>query len=261
MQGEWRTMRTEKTMRTDETNNGYTGNCQNTNALSSLSSESSKSSEPSASLSLSSPAHRPQEDLLPLSALQHYLYCPRQCALIHLERLWTENVFTAQGRLLHDRTDTPQTTIENGIKIARSLQIRSYRLEVYGVCDVVEFRSEGPVPIEYKRGKPKVHRADEVQLCAQAMALEEIFDVYIGEGLLFYGQTRRRCQVTLDDDLRQLTHQTAMACHQLIDSGKTPAAEYQDKLCSACSLRDLCLPKRKKEVKNIRQMLANAITE
>lgn len=227
----------------------------------SLSSPSSRSSLSSASSPSSSSPRHPRDDLLPLSALQHYLYCPRQCALIHIERLWEENIFTAKGRILHDRTDSPETTVEDGIKIARSLQVRSNRLGVYGVCDVVEFRSEGPVPIEYKLGKPKAHRADEVQLCAQAVCLEEIFDAHIPEALLFYGKTRRRCPVPLDSELRSLTEKVAADVHNLINSGKTPPGEYQHKLCSACSLRNVCLPKRKKEVKNVRRMLTDAINE
>lgn len=198
---------------------------------------------------------------MPLSTLQHYLYCPRQCALIHLERAWEENIFTAQGRVLHDRTDTPQTTVENGIKVARALRVGSRQLGVFGVCDVVEFRADNPVPVEYKRGKPKSHRADEVQLCAQAVCLEEMFETEIVEGLLFYGKTRRRVTVALDATLRSLTFEVAEACRLLLHSSQTPTAVYNHKRCSACSLKEICLPRRGKEVKDVQRMLAAALSD
>ena len=201
------------------------------------------------------------DNLIPLSALQHYLYCPRQCALIHVERQWAENVFTAKGRILHDRTDSPVTTVENGIKVARALHVWSQSLGVYGVCDVVEFREGVPRPVEYKRGKPKSHRADEVQVCAQAIALEEIFNVDIDEGMLFYGRNRRRFPVTLDRDLRTLTAEIAARCHELIMTATTPAAEYDRKRCSACSLQDVCVPRRQKELRNVDRFFARALED
>lgn len=218
------------------------------------------SSESSLS-SASSQNPRPPEDSIPLSALQHFLYCPRQCALIHIERQWEENIFTAKGRVLHERTDSHETSYENGIKTVRSLRVASQTLGVFGVCDVVEFHEDGPVPIEYKRGKPKTHRADEVQLCAQAICLEEIFGVHIPEALLFYGRNHRRFAVTLDPELRELTARVAADCRELIESGRTPPGEYVHKRCSACSLLDVCLPRRKKEVKNIEQLFIETLDE
>ncbi len=241
-------------MRTDKTNDDNRGTPASPDGLPSSSSASSSSSKSSAT---SPPAHYTQDDLLPLSALQHYLYCRRQCALIHIEQVWDENVFTAKGRILHDRTDTGKATFENGVKVARSMQVASRELGVYGVCDVVEFREGKPVPVEYKRGKLKAHRADEVQLCAQAMCLEEMFDTTITSADLFYGQPKRRTEVALDDELRDLTRQTAHECHAFIDAGQTPRAEYSRQLCSACSLLDICLPVRKKQRKSVERYLAD----
>ncbi len=136
------------------------------------------------------------DDLIPLSALQHYLYCPRQCALIHVERLWAENRQTAEGRLLHDRADKPQIERRHGVRTITAMPLSSAELGITGVADVVESRTdeggERPFPVEYKRGRPKAHRADEVQLCAQALCLEAMFGCKVEEGALFYGQTRRR---------------------------------------------------------------------
>jgi CRISPR-associated exonuclease Cas4 len=185
-----------------------------------------------------------EDERLALSALQHLLFCPRQCALIHVERLWEENVYTAEGRILHDRSDQSETVVEYGMKVARAMRIWSERLGLYGVCDVVEFRDGLPTPVEFKRGKPKTHRADEVQLCAQAICLEDMFGVRIPQADLFYGKTRRRKCVLLDDALRSLTAETARRCHELIASGVTPAPVYEYRKCSSCSLLGLCLPKQ-----------------
>jgi CRISPR-associated exonuclease Cas4 len=183
---------------------------------------------------------------LPLSALQHLLFCERQCALIHVERLWEENRFTAEGRVLHEKVDEGRGESRPGVRITRSLQLRSEMLGLHGVADVVELhrRPDGgwqPFPVEYKRGKPKAHDADLVQLCAQAMCLEEGFGVPVPEGALFYGQTRRRLDVLFDDGLRALTTRTAARLHEVIASGRTPRA-VREKKCEACSLLEVCLP-------------------
>lgn len=188
----------------------------------------------------------PQSQSLPLSALQHLLFCERQCALIHVERLWEENRFTAEGRVLHEKVDEGRGESRPGVRITRSLQLRSGALGLHGVADVVELhrRPDGgwqPFPVEYKRGKPKAHDADLVQLCAQAMCLEEGFNIPVPEGALFYGQTRRRLDVLFDNNLRTLTIETAASLHALISSGKTPRA-VREKKCEACSLLEVCLP-------------------
>lgn len=187
-----------------------------------------------------------EDDLIPLSALQHYLYCPRQCALIHVERLWAENRQTAEGRLLHDKADTPQVERRHGVRTVTAMPLSSAQLGIAGVADVVEFRGgeagEQPYPVEYKRGRPKAHRADEVQLCAQALCLEAMFGQPVEEGALFYGTTRRRMVVEFDAALRELTLDTIRATREMITAGRTPSARYEAKRCDACSLIDLCQP-------------------
>lgn len=181
-----------------------------------------------------------------LSALQHYLYCPRQCALIHVEREWADNVGTAEGNVLHENAHSGKGESRPGVRIARSLEVRSEVNALHGVCDIVEIHRNGAViPVEYKRGKPKTHRADEIQLCGQAICLEETLGKETGSirtGFLFYGKLQRRSAVALDASLRQLTLDTAQKVREMIEAGVTPPAEYSPKLCDGCSLRDLCQP-------------------
>ena len=185
-----------------------------------------------------------EDQLLPLSALQHWLYCPRQCGLIHLEQVWAENQFTAEGQVLHHKAHEGPDESKAGVRITRSMPVRSFSLGISGQCDIVEFHRNGDVvPVEYKRGKPKSHRADEVQLCAQAMCLEEMLGVTVASGFLFYGENRRRTPVEFDAALRLLVTDTATALHAMIDSRVTPSAEYAPRRCDACSLIDLCQPK------------------
>lgn len=187
------------------------------------------------------------EDLIPLAALQHFLYCPRQCALIHLEQQWAENRQTAEGRLLHDRADTPAVERRHGVRTITAMPLSNLELGIAGVADVVEFHvgdaGESPYPVEYKRGRPKTHRADEVQLCAQALCLEAMFGVSVGEGALFYGEPRRREVVVFDDGLRTLTLETIRATRAMFVAGQTPLARYEAKRCDSCSLIDLCQPR------------------
>lgn len=191
------------------------------------------------------PADASAEDLLlPISALQHYLFCPRQCALIHVERLWAENAATADGRILHEKADSGKADRRGGVQTLRTVQLRSFALGVAGVADVVEKRGNSLTPVEYKRGKPKAHRADEVQLCAQALCLEEMFGVAVLEGVLFYGAIRRRHPVAIDADLRALTVQVAQDARDMVGAARTPPPVWVAKLCGACSMADLCRPKR-----------------
>ena len=186
-------------------------------------------------------------DLIALSALQHYLYCPRQCALIHVEQAWAENVATAEGRVAHERVHAVEFEVRRGVRTVTGMPLRSERLGVSGIADVVELHRTAedawrPFPVEHKRGRPKAHRADEVQLCAQARALEEMFAVEIAEGALFYGQPRRRTPVTFDVALRELTDEVAASTHGLIASGLTPRMGYDKKRCDVCSLIEICRP-------------------
>lgn len=184
----------------------------------------------------------PEADFIMLSALQHYLFCPRQCALIHLEQQWAENRYTAEGQVLHERADSKKSETEGGVRIVRTLPLSSHQLGVTGQADVVEFHADGTVfPVEYKRGKPKKNRCDEVQLCAQALCLEEMLNINIAEGALFYGKRRRRTGVAFDDELRELTQHVIHQVHGLLVSGVTPAASYEPK-CDQCSLLNICLP-------------------
>ncbi len=185
---------------------------------------------------------------IPLSALQHWLFCPRQCGLIHLEQIWLENRWTAEGRQLHGQMDQNRHRLAAGVRLVTGLAVGSRKLGLVGVADMVEFhpRRQGgflPYPVEYKRGRPKEHDADRVQLCAQAMALEEMNGVAVPEGALFYGQKRRREVVVFDAKLRQLTAECAAAVHEMMAERVTPAASY-DRRCEACSLITVCLPKK-----------------
>lgn len=199
-----------------------------------------------------------ETDLLPLSALQHYVYCRRQCALIHIEQQWSENRFTAEGRAQHDRVDRPEHEVRDGVRVEFAVPLRSLQLGLIGKADVVEFHPQSEIsnckspvrvfPVEHKRGKPKPDHCDWVQLCAQAICLEEMLQVEIPEGAIFYGQPRRRQPVEFTSALRAETAATAGALHELIRSGKTPAPEYDEKKCSACSLIDICMPKKHRPV-------------
>ncbi len=194
-----------------------------------------------------------------LSALQHYLYCPRQCALIHIEQAWAENRFTAEGRVLHERADSGEKLRQGGVRSVRSLPLCSERLGLSGQADVVEFHADGTVfPVEYKRGKPKANRCDEVQLCAQALCLEEMLAVRIEGGALFYGEKRRRHPVAFDAELRQLTEKTIAQVHDLLNIRVTPQAEYAKK-CDKCSLISTCLPKSCTASRSVRKYLAGML--
>ncbi|MHB1103733.1 MAG: CRISPR-associated protein Cas4 [Devosia sp.] len=186
-------------------------------------------------------------DPIPLSALQHAVYCLRQAALIHLERMWEENRFTAEGQVLHGVADKPGSRHARGVRRETSLRLGSRRLGIAGIADLVEFHKSGegetPYPVEFKRGKAKLHRADEVQLCAQALCLEEMTGRAVPEGALYYAQTKRRLVVPFDTGLRELTEATIAGLREVFASLRTPAAVYRADRCRACSLLDLCRPK------------------
>lgn len=190
------------------------------------------------------------EDLeqIMLSALNHYIYCPRRCALVHIEQVWNENVFTAEGRIMHDKADSNKHESRGNVRIDYSVPLRSLRLGLVGKADVIEFHrmDDGtwqPFPVEYKRGKPKAGNCDRVQLCAQAICLEEMLGVTITEGALFYGQTRHREDVVFDEKLRIETADITQKVRELLASGITPKPEYAKKKCEQCSLLELCMPK------------------
>lgn len=188
-----------------------------------------------------------EEDLLQLSALQHLVFCERQCALIHLEQVWEDNPLTVQGSQLHEKVDAGLGESRGDLRIARGLPLRSFRLGLAGRADAVEFHRQPsgevwrPFPVEYKRGQPKSHRADEIQLCAQALCLEEMLAIPVPAGALFYGEPRRRHEVSFDAELRRLTEDAASRLHRLIASGVTPPPVREPK-CDRCSLIGVCLP-------------------
>jgi CRISPR-associated exonuclease Cas4 len=197
-----------------------------------------------------------EDNLVMISALQHLLFCPRQCAFIHIEQQWTENSLTAEGRILHERVHSTGSESRTKIRVEFDLPIRSLSLGLIGRADIVEFhlRENGiwqPFPVEYKRGRPKKDDSDRVQLCAQALCLEEMLDREVQEGALYYGQKKRRQNISIDADLRQLTIDTADRLHALLNSNSTPSPVYAKK-CESCSFISQCLPKisGKKKVAN-----------
>jgi CRISPR-associated exonuclease Cas4 len=206
------------------------------------------------------------EDLLPISALQHMQYCERQCALIHVENVWSENVQTAEGRVMHDRVDGGGHTTRGGIRTAYSLRLRSLRLGLTGQADVVEFHRQDsglwiPYPVEFKRGHPKANDCDRIQLCAQALCLEEMKGVAVEAGALFYGETRHRLDVTFDAELRAKTETLCARLHLFVDAGITPPALYEKGKCDHCSLLETCLPQSAGTGKSARKWLARQLDE
>ena len=209
-----------------------------------------------------------EDDLLPLSGLQHLAFCERQCALIHIEQAWAENLFTAEGRVMHERVHEADRESRGGIRVEYSMSLRSLRLGLIAKADVVEFHRNRepsgpkwrPFPVEYKRGRPKKDNVDKVQLCAQALCLEEMLDVEVPSGALFYSKTRHRQDMDFDANLRSETEDTARRFHVLVESGKTPKPVYGKK-CANCSMKHLCLPKTVEKDKSIESYLMDAMSE
>ena len=221
-----------------------------------------------------------EDDLLPLSALQHLAFCERQCALIYLEDAWVENRLTMEGRQLHERTHAADVEVRGDLRIVRGLRLQSLRLGVSGQADVVEFHRctaangaepagvelpevDGrwqPYPVEYKRGRPKADPCDEVQLCAQAMCLEEMLGAALAEGALYYGQPHRRHKVQFLDYLREATDRLAFRLHEMVASGVTPPAAYEKK-CKSCSMLDVCLPESAGAGRSVQRYFTKALTD
>lgn len=217
-----------------------------------------------------------EEQLLPLSSVSEYVHCPRRCGLKILEQVWGNNVFTAEGDVLHEKAHSGTNESRGDLKILRSLRLRSLRLGVTGIADVVELYrrapSEGgvrvpgidgtwqPFPVEYKRGASKDLRCYEVQLCAQALCLEEMLTVHIPEGALFLGEKQHRTPVAFDDALRAETESVCLAVQELFAAGVTPPADY-NKRCSSCSLLEVCLPQSAGTGKSARTWLARQLDE
>lgn len=182
--------------------------------------------------------------MIPLSALQHYAFCPRQCALIHNEQAWVENYLTAQGQALHERVDSGEPETRKSTRFERTVHVSAEKLGISGILDMVEhdLTNSQLKPVEYKRGKPKPEPIDEIQLCAQALCLEAMTGKTVTEGALWYNQTHHRVPIVFTDELRQKTLETIIAVRNLLDSGITPPPKYS-KHCKACSLVEVCQPK------------------
>ncbi|OOF71148.1 CRISPR-associated protein Cas4 [Rodentibacter caecimuris] len=182
--------------------------------------------------------------LIPLSALQHYAFCPRQCALIHNEQAWEENYLTTQGQLLHERVDSGEPETRKRQRFERNVHLFAEKLGLIGIADMVDWdlKSGQLKPVEYKRGKPKLDPIDEIQLCAQGLCLEEMTGQSISEGALWYMQARHRVPIVFSDGLRAQTLAVIAQVRELLASGQTPSPVY-GKRCKACSLLEICQPK------------------
>jgi CRISPR-associated exonuclease Cas4 len=210
----------------------------------------------------------PEHDLLPISALQHLLFCERQCALIHIERIWSENLFTAEGHIMHQKVHDVDKASRRVIHVEYGLPIRSLRLGLIGKADVVEFHKQKgrdgtlwrPFPVEYKRGKPKKDNWDKVQLCAQALCLEEMLGCDVPDGALFYGKTRHREEVVFDLEIKRITEKASERLHLLLNSGRTPPGQFAKK-CKQCSLVDDCQPKIISKRKSVENYLKKELSE
>lgn len=186
------------------------------------------------------------EDYLAISALQHYAYCPRQFALIHVEQAWEENRFTAEGRLLHERVDSGQAEQRRGTRYERGVMLESQQYQLRGKMDLLEIESGDPpryFPVEYKRGKPKVEDWDRIQLCAQALCLEEMRNCVVEAGAIWYWEVRQRQNIEISTELHETTLAAIEGARAILQSGRTPEPTELTKRCRACSLVDVCEPK------------------
>lgn len=227
-----------------------------------------------------------EDELLPISLLQHLLFCERRAALVQIEGIWDENVFTAEGAILHSKVDADHPVESRvDVRIARGLQLRSLRLGLTGRADVVEFHrvtdevtdlihtAEGlkpsipfsgvpglwcPYPVDYKRGRLRCEEGFEIQLCAQALCLEEMMGVAVPAGAIFFGKPHRRLKVLFDSSIRKRTEQAAHRMHELIRSNQTPPARYERK-CKSCSLFDICMPRVTEGSKSVSKYLTRML--
>lgn len=181
------------------------------------------------------------QDPIMLSALEHFRYCPRQCGLIHVEKIFDENLYTIKGQIVHEQVDAPGEHTLHGVRYERAMPLWSERLGLTGKADMVEFHGDVPYPVEYKSGRRKKGEAEAIQLCAQALCLEEMLGVDVPEGALYWYGSRERVAVALDERLRTLTECIARETREMIDSGVLPPPVL-DQRCEHCSLRASCLP-------------------
>lgn len=214
-----------------------------------------------------------EDELLPISLLQHYVFCPRRAALIGIEQYWNENAATTDGKIMHERAHSDIFESRGDLRVRNALHIHSFELGLTGVTDVLEFHrtesggivlpeTEGkwiPLPVEYKRGTTHEALPYHIQLCAQALCLEEMLHATIERGAIFWGESRRRQDVEFDFDLRAKTVETISAVREFIKAGKTPVPKYEKK-CKGCSLFDLCMP-REMEKKSVKRYMASFFSD
>ncbi|MBN2039376.1 MAG: CRISPR-associated protein Cas4 [Spirochaetes bacterium] len=185
------------------------------------------------------------DDYIMLSAINHYVHCPRRCGLIHVYGLWSDNMFTSRGNIMHERADSEENEWRDEKHIVRSLIVISKRLGLSGKADIVEFTDDDgiiiPYPVEYKSGKPKKNISDSAQLCAQAMCLEEMMNLSIEKAAFYYGTPRKRYEIDITEGLRNATEDIIIKVHDMVKNRKVPEAKYEKK-CNTCSLKDLCMP-------------------
>lgn len=203
-----------------------------------------------------------ESDPIPISALQHWCYCPRQCGLIHLEQAFAENVFTLRGQALHATVDKPGMEVRAGLHIERALPIWHEGLSLIGKADVVEFLADGtPYPVEYKHGSRNksadIAACDDIQLAAQAMCLESMKQRAVPEGALFYAKSKRRRPVQIDAGLREKVADTTAAIRNMLAAGALPPPTSDDSRCKACSLKDICQPESLRQLESSRIWFAN----
>ncbi len=180
-------------------------------------------------------------DPIPISALEHYAYCPRQCALIHVEQVWSENIYTMRGRDVHDRVHEESSHETGGMKEERSLPLWCHRLNLTGKGDMVEFHGTVPYPVEYKSGRQRKGTPESIQLCAQAICLEEMLKVPVSKGAIFWHGSRERREVVFSDALRKQVERVTILVREMLENGITPPPVH-DKRCAGCSLSESCLP-------------------
>lgn len=195
-----------------------------------------------------------EDELVTISALEHYSYCPRQCALIHVDQTFDENLYTLRGRAVHERVDEPETEQQEGVRIERALPLWSKRLGLIGKADVVEFHGETPYPVEYKHGPRREHAHDDLQLCAQAMCLEEMTGKEVPRGAIFHHSSRRRREVIFGESLRSGVEESVTAIREMLSVRVLPPP-VNDSRCDHCSLRESCMPSVVDERGRVKRLL------
>lgn len=177
----------------------------------------------------------------PISALEHYAYCPRQCALIHVEQVWSENLYTMRGRDVHEHVHDDSSHEQAGVRLERSLPIWSCRLQLTGKADLVEFHGDVPYPVEYKSGRQRRGNPETIQLCAQAICLEEMFSAPVPKGAIFWHGSRERCEIVFTDAMRRQVEEVTLQVAEMLNMRLMPPP-VNDKRCDNCSLKESCLP-------------------